>query len=93
MKKKILQYDVVLEKESDGGYSAWVPDLLGCTSQGDSLEEAINNIKELIELYLEDADSQQIEEGRSHKGRLFIPLNRLIDSFIKRHLTFKAYTI
>lgn len=32
----------------------WVPDLLGCASQGETLEEAIENIKEAIELYLED---------------------------------------
>ncbi|MDO8619651.1 MAG: type II toxin-antitoxin system HicB family antitoxin [Candidatus Daviesbacteria bacterium] len=74
MKKKVLQYDVVLEKEEDGGYSVWVPDLKGCTSQGDNLGEAINNIKESIELYLEDADNDQIEEGKLHKDRFIIPV-------------------
>lgn len=74
MKKKVLQYDVVFEKESDGGYSIWVPDLPGCTSQGDNLEEAINNTKEAIELYLEDADNDKIKEGRLHKDRFIIPV-------------------
>lgn len=74
MKKKILQYDVVFEKEQDGGYSIWVPDLRGCVSQGDNLEEAINNIKESIELYLEDANDDQIEEGKLHKDRFIIPV-------------------
>jgi predicted RNase H-like HicB family nuclease len=43
---------VIIEKDQRGFY-AWCPELRGCQSQGDSLEEAINNIKEAIELYLE----------------------------------------
>lgn len=74
MKKKILLYDTVFEKEADGGYSVYVPDLPGCCSQGNTLEEAIENIKEAMELYLEDADEEQLEEGSSHKDRFFIPV-------------------
>jgi predicted RNase H-like HicB family nuclease len=43
---------VIIEKDENGFY-AWCPELRGCQSQGDSLEEAIANIKEAIELYLE----------------------------------------
>jgi predicted RNase H-like HicB family nuclease len=43
---------VIIEKDEHGFY-AWCPELKGCQSQGDSLEEAISNIKEAIELYLE----------------------------------------
>ena len=43
---------VVIEKDENGFY-AWCPELKGCQSQGASLEEAITNIKEAIELYLE----------------------------------------
>ena len=43
---------VVIEKDEHGFY-AWCPELKGCQSQGDTLEEAIANIKEAIELYLE----------------------------------------
>jgi predicted RNase H-like HicB family nuclease len=46
-------FNVVLEKEEDGGYSVNVPSLPGCFSQGDNFEEAIKNIKEAISLYLE----------------------------------------
>lgn len=63
MKKNILHYDAVFEKEQDGGYSVWAPDLPGCASQGDTLEEAISNTKEAMELYLEDADKDIIGEG------------------------------
>lgn len=74
MKKKVLQYDAVFEKEGDGGYSVWVPDLPGCSSQGNNLDEALKNIKESIELYLEDADDDKVAEGKLHKDRFLIPV-------------------
>lgn len=74
MKQKVLQYDAVFEKEGDGGYSVWIPDLPGCASQGDNLEEAIKNIKEAAELYLEDAGSDKIAEGKLHKDRFIVPV-------------------
>ena len=77
MKKKILQYDAVFEREDENGYvgySVWVPDLPGCASQGKTLEEAIENIKEAMELYLEDADEEQIADGSMHKDRYLIPV-------------------
>ncbi|HEY6988970.1 MAG TPA: type II toxin-antitoxin system HicB family antitoxin [Bryobacteraceae bacterium] len=43
---------VVIEKDEHGFY-AWCPELKGCQSQGDTLEEALANIKEAIELYLQ----------------------------------------
>lgn len=46
------KYKVVFEQESDGGYSVHVPALPGCASQGDTLEEALANIREAMELYL-----------------------------------------
>ena len=49
-----MRYTVVLEQEPDGGYVASVPTLPGCISQGDTKPEALSNIREAIELYLED---------------------------------------
>ncbi|MEW6426094.1 MAG: type II toxin-antitoxin system HicB family antitoxin [Bacillota bacterium] len=43
---------VIMEQEEDGGYSVSVTELPGCTSQGDTWEEALANIKEAIALYL-----------------------------------------
>lgn len=45
---------VLFQQEKDGGYSVSVPSLPGCFSQGDNFEEALKNIQEAIELYLED---------------------------------------
>jgi len=49
-----MRYTVVLEREADGGFVATVPVLPGCVSQGDSREEALRNIQEAAELYIED---------------------------------------
>ena len=44
---------IYLEKSEEGGYTVTVPSLPGCISEGDTKEEAIKNIKEAIEPYLE----------------------------------------
>jgi predicted RNase H-like HicB family nuclease len=49
-----MRYTVVLEQEADGGYVASVPALPGCVTQGDTRSEALANIREAIEVYLED---------------------------------------
>ena len=49
-----MGYTVILQRESDGGWVASVPRLPGCVSQGDTREEALQNIGEAIELYVED---------------------------------------
>lgn len=50
--KQIYNYTILLEKEADGGYHAFCPILKGCHSQGDTFEEAVQNITEAMELYL-----------------------------------------
>jgi predicted RNase H-like HicB family nuclease len=47
---------IVLEPSEDGGYTVYAPSLPGCISEGDSREEAIKNIREAIELYLEPVE-------------------------------------
>ena len=49
---------VVMEKNEHGFY-AWCPELKGCQSQGDTIEEAVANIKEAIELYLETLPDEE----------------------------------
>jgi predicted RNase H-like HicB family nuclease len=49
-----MHYTVVLRQEADNGFVATVPSLPGCISQGDSRQEALENIEEAIEVYIED---------------------------------------
>ncbi|MBE0524654.1 MAG: type II toxin-antitoxin system HicB family antitoxin [Methanosarcinales archaeon] len=52
-----MKFKVVLEPAEEGGYVVYVPSLPGCISEGDSKEEALENIKEAIELYLEPTEN------------------------------------
>ena len=60
-----MKFKVVLEPSDEGGYTVYdVPSLLGCISEGDTLEGALENIREAIELYLEPVEDDWIvEEG------------------------------
>lgn len=51
-----MRYKVNLRK-TDEGYSVWVPGLPGCWSQGKTEEEALENIKDAIQSYLETAEA------------------------------------
>ncbi len=51
-----MKLRVVLEPSEDGGFTALVPALPGCISEGDSREQALANIQEAIQLYLEPVD-------------------------------------
>ena len=51
-----MKLKVVLEPSEEGGFTAYVPSLPGCISEGDSREEALENIREAIELYVEPVD-------------------------------------
>ena len=56
-----MQLRVILEPSDEGGYTAVVPSLPGCISEGDSREEALQNVQEAIGVYLES-----VEIGRAH---------------------------
>ncbi len=59
-----MKFSVVLEPSNEGGYTVYVPSLPGCISEGETIEEALKNIQEAIELYLEPVDDDWIvEEG------------------------------
>ena len=48
-----MKLQVILEPSDEGGYTVCVPALPGCISEGDNIDEALENITEAIELYLE----------------------------------------
>jgi predicted RNase H-like HicB family nuclease len=63
---KNMHLRVVLEPSDEGGYTVLVPSLPGCISEGETREEALQNIQEAIALYLEpvedDADFSEKAE-------------------------------
>jgi len=51
------RYTVILEREPDGGFHAYCPALKGCHTQGDSFDEAMINIREAVEAFLESVEA------------------------------------
>ena len=64
------KFRVILEPNELGGYTVMVPLLPGCISEGDTREEALANIKEAIELYIESlqADGESIPTEEAVEG-------------------------
>lgn len=50
-----LYYPAIMHPEEEGGYSVWLHDISGCSSQGETLSEAVENIKDALGLFYEDA--------------------------------------
>ena len=51
-----MRLKIVLEPSEEGGFTVYVPALPGCISEGESREEALANIREAVELYLEPSE-------------------------------------
>ncbi len=58
---KKLHLPIVIEMDEDGYYIASCPQFKGCHSYGETLEEALENIREVIEICLEDLDAVRID--------------------------------
>jgi len=58
-----MNVSVLLEPSGDGGYTVRVPSLPGCISEGDTREEALANIREALELYLEPVEDDTVLGG------------------------------
>lgn len=58
-----MRLKIILEPSDEGGFTVYVPALPGCISEGKTLDDAKRNIREAIELYLEDGKTGDIAEG------------------------------
>ena len=59
MEKKVLNFTVIIERDENGLYVAIVPDITGCYTQGKTIAQVLERIKEAIEVCLE-ADKEEI---------------------------------
>ncbi|MGD2086385.1 MAG: type II toxin-antitoxin system HicB family antitoxin [Candidatus Aminicenantes bacterium] len=55
-----MRLQVILEPSDEGGYTVYVPALPGCISEGETRDEALKNINEAIELYLEPVEDDLV---------------------------------
>lgn len=60
-----MKLKVILEPSPDGGYTVYVPSLPGCISEGDTEKEAVANIREAIQLYLEPIPDDALLSDKS----------------------------
>jgi len=67
-----MHIKVILEPSEEGGYTAVVPSLPGCISEGDSREEVLKNIREAIELYLEPVEDDSIFSPNSEQVEITV---------------------
>ena len=63
-----MRLQVVFEPSEEGGYTAYIPALPGCISEGDTLDEARRNILEAVSLYLEPTGEPVAAEGGAGRG-------------------------
>ena len=66
------KFTVILEAESDGGYSVYCPALPGCVSQGDDRSSAIENIREAICLVLESCQEDELAPSLSDTREVLV---------------------
>ena len=73
---KIYQYTAVFEPDKKtGGFTVTIPALPGCISEGDSFENALNNIQEAASLYIEVMrDKDNFEIPTNEKGVVIAPV-------------------
>ena len=79
MKKKTLhrvyQYTAIFEPdEKAGGFTVTIPALPGCVSEGDTFEEATENIKEAAGLYIEVMEQKKTEIPLETRGSIIAPI-------------------
>jgi predicted RNase H-like HicB family nuclease len=59
-----MDIKIVLEEQREGGFTVYVPSLPGCISQGETLDDALKNIREAVELYLDTGMGEVKGKGR-----------------------------
>lgn len=67
-----MEYKIILEPDpEDGGYVVHCPALAGCYSQGDTKEDALNNIREAMEAYIESLKKDGLPVPKGVEPEIF----------------------
>lgn len=75
MNNQILQYTIIIQAAEEGGYIAFAPSLPGCMTQGETLDEAKENITDAIGAYLEVLREDGDKIPRETKSPLSFKVN------------------
>ena len=75
LSKKVHRYTAVFEPDKEvGGFTATIPSLPGCISEGDTFEEVFENIKEAASLYLETMKKDKEKVYDENSGVIVAPI-------------------
>jgi antitoxin HicB len=98
-----LQYSITIDSDIEGGFVAQIKDLPGCLTQGETLEETINNINEARELWLETAYEVDDEiplpsTDETYSGKLLLRLpkslhRRLAEAALQENVSLNQYIL
>ena len=85
-----LPYTIIIRKDPHGGYFAKVEELEGCMTQGETYEEITKNIKDAMELWLEDALAVGEEipfplQDEEYSGKFLLRLPRSLHQKLARN--------
>ena len=67
-----MKLTVMLEQSEEGGFTVLVPALPGCISEGSTREEALKNIREAIQLYLEPVEDDLVTQPEAELLELVV---------------------
>ena len=68
------EYEIILQPESEGGFSVLVPELPGVATQGETIEEATEMAREAIESYLEAMHEDGLPTPTIHRSSVAVQL-------------------
>lgn len=77
MQTKILNFTAFIEQDEDGVFVASIPSVPGCYTQGSTYEQAIDNIKDALELCLEEAKS-----NKAYARKIIFPQQEKQEHFV-----------
>lgn len=86
-----MKIQVVLEPCDEGGYTALVPALPGCISEGDTKDEAIRNVREAIRVYLEPVEDDYSFAAENEVLKLTVPAHKIIKRSTLSHIIKQAH--
>lgn len=82
IKEKVFQYTAMFESAEEGGYTVTIPFLPGCISEGDTFEEALENVEEAIQSYLasvlKHGDEIPTEDEKPFVGTITVRSNKIL---------------